>query len=88
MDVHVIPKAAAKIGLRIPPGQDKDDAIQKLMDYLKTVAPWGVEVLPATGGANGQALLTAEHPGQSGAGEAAGEQAGAGGGCRRRGRLC
>jgi hypothetical protein len=30
--------------MRIPPGQDPHDAVQKLMDHLRSVAPWHVEV--------------------------------------------
>lgn len=38
------PGARAIVAMRIPPGQDKDDAITKLMDHLRSAAPWNVHV--------------------------------------------
>jgi acetylornithine deacetylase/succinyl-diaminopimelate desuccinylase-like protein len=38
------PRARAVVAMRIPPGQDPHDAVQKLMDHLRSVAPWHVEV--------------------------------------------
>ena len=40
----VIPEAAAKISMRIPPGADSENEVGKLIEHLKKAAPWGVEV--------------------------------------------
>ena len=40
----VIPEAAAKISMRIPPGADSEHEVGLLMEHLKKAAPWGVEV--------------------------------------------
>jgi cysteinylglycine-S-conjugate dipeptidase len=40
----VLPTAAAKISMRIPPGADSEHELGLLMEHLKKVAPWGVEV--------------------------------------------
>ena len=39
-----MPRAAARLNLRIPPGAEPDNAYQALVDHLKAVAPWGVQV--------------------------------------------
>ena len=38
------PKAAAKISMRVAPGQDAADAEQKLIKHLQDNAPWGAQV--------------------------------------------
>lgn len=40
----VLPEAAAKISMRVPPGADSERELGLLMDHLKSAAPWGVEV--------------------------------------------
>ena len=40
----IVPDAAARLNLRIPPGTDPDQAHQALVDHLQAVAPWGVRV--------------------------------------------
>jgi acetylornithine deacetylase/succinyl-diaminopimelate desuccinylase-like protein len=40
----IVPKAAARLNLRIPPGMSPDDAERALVDHLRSVAPWGVRV--------------------------------------------
>jgi acetylornithine deacetylase/succinyl-diaminopimelate desuccinylase-like protein len=40
----LIPRAAAKISMRISPDADADDELQLLMDHLRAVAPWHVHV--------------------------------------------
>jgi acetylornithine deacetylase/succinyl-diaminopimelate desuccinylase-like protein len=40
----VLPEAAAKISMRVPPGADSEHELGLLMEHLKKVAPWGVEV--------------------------------------------
>lgn len=36
--------ARARVSLRVPPGQDTDDALDKLTRHLAAHAPWGVQV--------------------------------------------
>ena len=40
----IVPDAAARLNLRIPPGTNPDQAHQALVDHLQAVAPWGVRV--------------------------------------------
>ncbi|WP_328526740.1 dipeptidase [Kribbella sp. NBC_00359] len=40
----IVPKAAARLNLRIPPGTDPDQAGTSLIDQLRATAPWGVQV--------------------------------------------
>lgn len=40
----LLPKAAAKVALRIAPGADPEAEIEKLMEYLRANAPWGLQV--------------------------------------------
>lgn len=40
----IVPKAAARLNLRIPPGVDPDQAGTSLTDQLRAMAPWGVQV--------------------------------------------
>jgi acetylornithine deacetylase/succinyl-diaminopimelate desuccinylase-like protein len=40
----LIPKATAKVSMRIVPGADPAVEIEKLMAYLRSIAPWGAEV--------------------------------------------
>jgi cysteinylglycine-S-conjugate dipeptidase len=40
----LIPKATAKISMRIVPGADPHSEIEKLMAYLRSIAPWGARV--------------------------------------------
>ena len=40
----IVPRAAARLNLRIPPGTEPDQAHQALVDHLQAVTPWGVEV--------------------------------------------
>jgi acetylornithine deacetylase/succinyl-diaminopimelate desuccinylase-like protein len=40
----IVPDAAARLNLRIPPGAEPDQARQALVDHLEAVAPWGVQV--------------------------------------------
>ena len=39
-----MPRAAARLNLRIPPGTEPDQAYQALAHHLQAVAPWGVHV--------------------------------------------
>jgi acetylornithine deacetylase/succinyl-diaminopimelate desuccinylase-like protein len=40
----VLPEAAAKISMRVPPGADSEHELGLLMQHLQDVAPWGVKV--------------------------------------------
>ena len=40
----VLPEAAAKISMRVPPGADSEHELGLLTEHLKRVAPWGVEI--------------------------------------------
>ena len=40
----IVPRAAARLNLRIPPGTEPGQAHQALVDHLQAVAPWGVQV--------------------------------------------
>jgi acetylornithine deacetylase/succinyl-diaminopimelate desuccinylase-like protein len=40
----VVPRTAARLNLRIPPGMTPEEAQAALVDHLHTVAPWGVKV--------------------------------------------
>ena len=40
----IVPRAAARLNLRIPPGMAPDQAHDALVDHLRAVAPWGVQV--------------------------------------------
>ncbi len=40
----IVPKSAARLNLRIPPGTAPDDAERALTEHLRAAAPWGVHV--------------------------------------------
>jgi acetylornithine deacetylase/succinyl-diaminopimelate desuccinylase-like protein len=40
----IVPSAAARLNLRIPPGTEPDQAYKALADHLQAAAPWGVHV--------------------------------------------
>jgi acetylornithine deacetylase/succinyl-diaminopimelate desuccinylase-like protein len=40
----LVPQAAAKISMRIAPGEDPKEAYRLLVDHLRANAPWGVKV--------------------------------------------
>jgi acetylornithine deacetylase/succinyl-diaminopimelate desuccinylase-like protein len=40
----IVPRGAARLNLRIPPGTEPGQAHQALVDHLQAVAPWGVQV--------------------------------------------
>lgn len=40
----VLPEAAAKISMRVPPGADSENEVGLLIEHLKNAAPWGVHV--------------------------------------------
>jgi acetylornithine deacetylase/succinyl-diaminopimelate desuccinylase-like protein len=40
----IVPRAAARLNLRIPPGTAPEDARKSLVEHLHSAAPWGVRV--------------------------------------------
>ncbi|MCL1598970.1 MAG: dipeptidase [Actinomycetia bacterium] len=52
---QIVPEARAKISMRVPPGQDADEALEALKAHLVASAPWGVE-LTISDGATGEAF--------------------------------
>jgi acetylornithine deacetylase/succinyl-diaminopimelate desuccinylase-like protein len=44
----IVPRASARLNLRIPPGTDPDQAESALNAHLRSVAPWGVTVTTET----------------------------------------
>jgi acetylornithine deacetylase/succinyl-diaminopimelate desuccinylase-like protein len=48
----LIPKARARVSVRLAPGQEPDDAMQAIKAHLESVAPWNVrvKVMPGTTG--------------------------------------
>ncbi|TYL45541.1 dipeptidase [Nocardioides sp. BGMRC 2183] len=40
----IVPRASARLNLRIPPGTEPAEALARLTDHLRTAAPWGVSV--------------------------------------------
>lgn len=44
----IVPRAAARLNLRIPPGQSPESAESALVGHLRTAAPWGVRVTVET----------------------------------------
>jgi acetylornithine deacetylase/succinyl-diaminopimelate desuccinylase-like protein len=41
---QLVPFARAKVSMRIPPGQDADEAMDALVKHLESNVPWGAEV--------------------------------------------
>jgi cysteinylglycine-S-conjugate dipeptidase len=41
---QLVPFARAKVSMRIPPGQDPDEAMKALVKHLESNVPWGAEV--------------------------------------------
>lgn len=40
----IVPRAAARLNLRVPPGMAAEDAHTALADHLRAAAPWGVHI--------------------------------------------
>ncbi len=41
---QLVPFARAKVSMRVPPGQDADEALEALTKHLESNVPWGAEV--------------------------------------------
>jgi cysteinylglycine-S-conjugate dipeptidase len=50
----LIPKARAKVSLRVAPGDDATSALERLTHHLETHAPWGAKVTVTPGRESGQ----------------------------------
>ena len=55
----LLPVARAKVSLRLAPGQDEHDALERLTDHLVEHAVWGCEVEVTTGSIGGAFALEA-----------------------------
>ena len=55
----LLPRARAKVSLRLAPGQDEHDALKALSDHLVEHAVWGSEVEVTTGSVGGAFALEA-----------------------------
>ena len=52
---QIVPEASAIISMRVPPGQDSDEAFALLVAHLENAVPWGAEIT-VTPGVNGSAI--------------------------------
>jgi acetylornithine deacetylase/succinyl-diaminopimelate desuccinylase-like protein len=52
---QIVPRARAKVSMRIPPGQDPDAAMAALTAHIEAAAPWGARVT-VTPGARAEAI--------------------------------
>ncbi len=52
---QIVPEASAKVSMRIPPGQDVDEAMGALIAHIEASVPWGAEIT-VTPGSNGEAF--------------------------------
>jgi len=57
---QLVPFARAKVSMRIPPGQDADEAMDALVKHLKSSVPWGAEVKIVREGVGSPFALEAE----------------------------
>jgi len=58
----IVPRASARLNLRIPPGMDPKAAEAALTDHLRAVAPWGVEVTVETEATGSPFLAATDGP--------------------------
>ena len=59
---QLVPMARAKVSMRIPPGQDPDEAMEGLVKHLESNVPWGAEVKIVREGSGAPYSLRAEGP--------------------------
>ena len=52
---QLVPEASAKVSMRIPPGQDADEAMDALVAHLEASVPWGAQAT-VTPGSQGDAF--------------------------------
>jgi acetylornithine deacetylase/succinyl-diaminopimelate desuccinylase-like protein len=59
---QLVPMARAKISMRIPPGQDPDEAMEALVKHLESNTPWGADVKIVREGSGSPHVLRADGP--------------------------
>src|SRR6266542_944993 len=59
---QLVPMARAKVSMRIPPGQDPDEAMEGLVKHLESNVPWGAEAKIVREGSGAPYSLRAEGP--------------------------
>jgi acetylornithine deacetylase/succinyl-diaminopimelate desuccinylase-like protein len=59
---QLVPMARAKVSMRIPPGQDPEEAMDALVKHLESNAPWGAEVKVTREGVGSPFSLTTGGP--------------------------
>jgi acetylornithine deacetylase/succinyl-diaminopimelate desuccinylase-like protein len=57
---QLVPFARAKVSMRIPPGQDAEEAMEALVKHLESNVPWGAEVKIVREGVGSPFVLEAE----------------------------
>jgi acetylornithine deacetylase/succinyl-diaminopimelate desuccinylase-like protein len=59
---QLVPFARAKVSMRIPPGQDADEAMNALVKHLESNVPWGAEVKIVREGVGSPFTIDAQGP--------------------------
>jgi acetylornithine deacetylase/succinyl-diaminopimelate desuccinylase-like protein len=59
---RIVPWAKAKVSMRIPPGQDADEALAAITKHLESNAPWGAEVTITPEAAGSPYALSTDGP--------------------------
>ena len=59
---QLVPVARARVSLRIPPGQDENQALEVLVRHLENAVPWGAKVTVTDGAAAPPYAIRAEGP--------------------------
>jgi acetylornithine deacetylase/succinyl-diaminopimelate desuccinylase-like protein len=59
---QLVPFARAKVSMRIPPGQDPEEARDALIHHLESNVPWGAELTVVPEGIGAPYRLVAEGP--------------------------
>jgi acetylornithine deacetylase/succinyl-diaminopimelate desuccinylase-like protein len=59
---QLVPMARAKVSMRIPPGQDPEDAMTALVKHMESNVPWGAEVKVIREGVGSPYALTTGGP--------------------------
>jgi cysteinylglycine-S-conjugate dipeptidase len=58
----IVPRASARLNLRIPPGTEPDEALEALTSHLRDAAPWGTEVAIETEATGSPFLAATDGP--------------------------
>jgi acetylornithine deacetylase/succinyl-diaminopimelate desuccinylase-like protein len=59
---QLVPVARAKVSMRIPPGQDPEEAMEALVKHLESNVPWGAQVTITREGSGSPYALSATGP--------------------------